>query len=64
MPVPFLEPLGVLVEHRVDNVDEGVVAVEEPVATGEYVGLERGKDNIAALRQRSGIALTARAAFP
>ncbi len=35
-----LEPLGVLVEHGVDDVDEGLVAVEEPVATGQEVPLE------------------------
>ena len=29
-----------LVQHGVDNVDEGFVAVEEPVATGEQVSLE------------------------
>ena len=35
-----LEPLGVLVEHRVDDVDERLVAVEEPVPPGEEVALE------------------------
>ena len=35
-----LQPLGVLVEHRVDDVDEGLVAVEEAVAAGEQVALE------------------------
>jgi hypothetical protein len=30
----------VLVEHRVDDVDEGLVAVEHPVAAGEQVTLE------------------------
>ena len=35
-----LQPLGVLVEHRVDDVDEGLVAVEQPVAAGEQVALE------------------------
>ena len=35
-----LEPLRVLVEHRVDDVDERLVAVEEPVAAREQVPLE------------------------
>ena len=35
-----LQPLGVLVEHRVDDVDEGLVAAEEAVASGEQVALE------------------------
>ena len=35
-----LQPLGVLVEHRVDDVDERLVAVEEAVAAGEEVALE------------------------
>ena len=35
-----LEPLGVLVEHRVDEVDEGLVAAEEPVPPGQQVALE------------------------
>ena len=35
-----LQPLGVLVEHRVDDVDERLVAVEDPVAAGEGVALE------------------------
>lgn len=35
-----LEPLGVLVEHRVDDVDERLVAVEHAVASGEEVPLE------------------------
>jgi hypothetical protein len=30
----------VLVEHRVDDVDERLVAVEQPVAAGEQVALE------------------------
>src|SRR5579862_4631021 len=29
-----------LVEHRIDDVDEGLVAVEQPVASGEQVALE------------------------
>ena len=35
-----LQPLGVLVEHRVDDVDERLVAVEQPVTAGQQVALE------------------------
>ena len=35
-----LEPLGVLVEHRVDDVDEGLVAREEAVPPRQQVALE------------------------
>ena len=35
-----LEPFGVLVDHRVDDVDEGLVAGEEAVAAGEQVAFE------------------------
>ena len=35
-----LQPLRVLVEHRVDDVDERLVAVEQAVAAGEQVALE------------------------
>ena len=35
-----LEPFGVLVEHRVDDVDEGLVAVEQAVPAGEQVALQ------------------------
>ena len=35
-----LQPLRVLVEHRVDDVDEGLVAVEEAVPAGQQVALE------------------------
>ena len=35
-----LQPLRVLVEHRVDDVDEGLVAVEHAVAAGEQVALQ------------------------
>src|SRR4029434_3921877 len=35
-----LQPLCVLVEHRVDDVDERLVAVEEPVPAREQVTLE------------------------
>src|SRR5712671_635109 len=35
-----LEPLGMLVDHRVDDVDERLVAVEQAVPPGEQVSLE------------------------
>ena len=35
-----LEPLRVLVEHRIDDVDEGLVAAEEAVAAGQQIPLE------------------------
>ena len=35
-----LQPFGVLVEHGVDDVDERLVAVEQPVAAGQQVALE------------------------
>jgi hypothetical protein len=35
-----LEPFGVLVEHGVDDVDEGFVAGEKAVAAGEEVAFE------------------------
>ena len=35
-----LEPLGVLVEHRVDDVDERLVGVEEAVPAGQQVALQ------------------------
>jgi len=35
-----LEPFGVLVEHRVDDVDERLVAREEAVTAGEQVALQ------------------------
>ena len=35
-----LEPLGVLVDHRVDDVDERLIAVEQAVPTSEQVPLE------------------------
>jgi len=35
-----IEPFRVLVEHRADEVDEGLVAREQPVAPGEEVALE------------------------
>ena len=35
-----LQPLGVLVEHRIDDVDERLVAVEQAVAAREQVAFE------------------------
>ena len=35
-----LEPFGMLVEHRVDDVDERLVAVEQTVPTGQQITLE------------------------
>ena len=35
-----LQPLGVLVEHRVDDVDEGLVAREEAVPPGQQIALQ------------------------
>ena len=35
-----LQPLGVLIEHRVDDVDEGLVAVEQSVSAGQQVTLQ------------------------
>ncbi len=35
-----LQPLGVLVEHRIDDVDERLVAVEQSVPPGEQVALQ------------------------
>ena len=44
-PSPFyviahLQPLGVLVEHRIDNVDERLVAGEKAVAAGQQIAFE------------------------
>jgi hypothetical protein len=36
----LLDPLGVLVDHRVDDVNERLVAVEKSMATGEDVAFE------------------------
>ena len=35
-----LQPLGVLVEHRVDDVDEGLIAAEEAVPAGQQIALQ------------------------
>ena len=39
-PACDLQPLGVLVEHRVDDVDERLVAREQPVPPGQQIALE------------------------
>ena len=38
--VADFQPLGVLVEHRVDDVNEGLVAREEAVAAGQEIALQ------------------------
>ena len=35
-----LQPLGVLVGHRVDDMDEGLIAVEKTVAASEQIAFE------------------------
>ena len=35
-----LQPLGVLIEHRIDDVDEGLVAGEQAMASGEQISFE------------------------
>ena len=40
MSARHLQPLGVLVEHRVDDVDERLVAVEQAVPAGQQVALQ------------------------
>src|SRR5271165_6285448 len=35
-----LQPLGVLIEHRINDVNERLVAVEQPVSSGEQVAFE------------------------
>ena len=42
------QPLGVLVEHRVDDVDEGFVGREEAVAAGEQVAFEPALERVLA----------------
>ena len=36
----YLQPLGVLVEHGIDDVDEGLVAGEKAVAAGEQIAFQ------------------------
>ena len=38
--VAHLEPFGVLVEHRIDNVDECLVAGEQPVSPGQQIAFQ------------------------
>ena len=35
-----LQPLGVLAEHRVDDANEGLIAVEQPVPAGQQVSFK------------------------
>ena len=56
-----LQPLRVLVEHRVDDVDERLVAGEQPVAAGQQVALQPALAEVlaehlhhAAVRARGG----------
>ena len=44
----LFEPLGVLVEHGVDDVDEGFVGGEEAVAAGEDVAFEPAFEGVLA----------------
>src|SRR5438034_8881068 len=34
------QPFGVLVEHRIDDMDEGFIAIEQSMSSGEEVALE------------------------
>ena len=36
----YLQPLGVLAEHRINNTNEGLVAVEQPVPAGQQIALQ------------------------
>ena len=36
----YLQPLGVLAEHRVDDANEGLVAVEQPVPPGQQISFQ------------------------
>src|SRR5205085_7998007 len=38
--IAYLQPFGVLVEHRVDDVDERLIAGEEAVPPGQQVALQ------------------------
>src|SRR5688572_6656243 len=38
--VTSLQPFSVLVEHRVDDVNERLVAAEEPMASGEQIAFQ------------------------
>ncbi len=39
-PARHLQPFGVLVEHRIHDVDEGFVAGEQAVPSGQQIALE------------------------
>jgi hypothetical protein len=41
-----VQPLRVLLEHRIDDVGEGLVGVEQPVAAGEQVALEPAEQRV------------------
>ena len=36
----YLQPFGVLAEHRVDDADERLIAVEQPVPSGEQISFQ------------------------
>src|SRR5208283_3776640 len=36
----YLQPFGVLAEHRIDNADEGFIAVKQSVPSGEQITLQ------------------------
>ena len=39
-PARHLEPLGMLIEHRIDDVDEGLVAVEQAMPSGQQIAFQ------------------------
>jgi phage tail protein X len=36
----YLQPLGVLAEHRIDDANEGLIAVEQPVPPGQQISFQ------------------------
>src|SRR5665811_1546303 len=36
----YLQPLGMLAEHRIDDANEGLIAIEQPVPPGEQITLQ------------------------
>ncbi len=38
--IRYLQPFGVLAEHRIDNANKGFIAVEHPVATGQKISFQ------------------------
>lgn len=42
--VALFDPFAVLVDHGVDDVDEGLIAVEQPMSTGQDVTFEPALD--------------------